>query len=69
MNVLYLFVFPYECENRDIEVCMGGRPRGRSSSPGRVKNFHVSVYLQTGSESHPASYLIVTRGIVAGALS
>jgi hypothetical protein len=37
-----------------------GRPRGRSSSPGTVKNIlHV---VQTGSGAHTASYRMGTRG-------
>jgi hypothetical protein len=37
-----------------------GRPRSRSSSPGKVKSFlHV---VQTGSGVHPASYLMGTGG-------
>jgi hypothetical protein len=49
-----------------------GRQRGRSSSPGRVKNFlHV---VQTGSGDHPASYPMAAgasfpRGKAAGAWS
>jgi hypothetical protein len=49
-----------------------GRPRGRGSSPGRVKNFlHV---VQTGSGADPASYSMGTGGSfpggkAAGALS
>jgi hypothetical protein len=37
-----------------------GKPRGWSSNPSRVKNFlHI---IQTGSEAHPASYSVGTRG-------
>jgi hypothetical protein len=35
-----------------------GRPRGRSSSPGRIKNFHLSF--------RPASYPIDIGGKAAG---
>jgi hypothetical protein len=38
-----------------------GRPRGRSSSPGRVKNSLLHV-IQTGSGAHPASYPMGTGG-------
>jgi hypothetical protein len=41
-----------------------GRPRGRSSSPGRVENLPLLHIVQTGSEVHPASY-----PMDAGALS
>jgi hypothetical protein len=41
-----------------------GRPRGLSSSPGRVKNFHFSK--SSGSGVHPTSYLIGTRGSFPG---
>jgi hypothetical protein len=41
-----------------------GRPRGRSSSPGRVKNFlHV---VQTGPGARPASYTMGTGGPFSG---
>jgi hypothetical protein len=41
-----------------------GRPKGRISSPGRVKNFlHV---IQTGSGVHPTSYPIGTAGCFPG---
>jgi hypothetical protein len=46
--------------SRDSDWLWAGRPRGRSSSPSRVKNFlHVT---QTGSWVHPTSYPIGTRG-------
>jgi hypothetical protein len=38
-----------------------GRPRGRSSSPGRVKDF-----VQSGSEVHPTSYPMGTGGSFPG---
>jgi hypothetical protein len=38
------------------------RPRGRSLSPGKVKNFHFSIFVQTGSGVHPASYLMGNGG-------
>jgi hypothetical protein len=41
-----------------------GRPRGRSSSPGRVKNFLRVI--QTGSGAHPASYPMGTGGFFPG---
>jgi hypothetical protein len=42
----------------------GGRPRSRSSRPGRVKNYlHV---VQTGSGAHPASYPVGTGGASPG---
>jgi hypothetical protein len=47
-----------------------GPPSGRSSSPGRAKNFHFTIYsyiVQTGSEVHPASYPMGTEGKTAGA--
>jgi hypothetical protein len=42
---------------------LAGRPRGRSSSPGKVKNF---VHVQTGTEAHPASCPLGTGGSFPG---
>jgi hypothetical protein len=41
-----------------------GRPLGRNSIPGRVKNFVHDV--KTGSEAHPASYPKGTGSKAAG---
>jgi hypothetical protein len=49
-----------EQRSRYSDWLRAGRPRGRSSSPGRVKTFlHV---VQTGSVVHPASCLMGTGG-------
>jgi hypothetical protein len=37
-----------------------GRPRGRSSSPDRMKNFPLLHAVQTGSGVHPTSYTMCT---------
>jgi hypothetical protein len=52
-NVLYAF-----------DWLRAGRPRGRNSSPDRVKNFLHSV--QTGSGVHPTSYPMSTGGSFPG---
>jgi hypothetical protein len=46
-------------------ICQtSGRPNGRSSSPGRGKNFlHI---VQTGSLAHPASYPMARGGYFPG---
>jgi hypothetical protein len=50
--------------SRHSDWLRAGRPRGRSSSPGRAKNFlHV---VHTGSEVHPTSYPMDTGGKAAG---
>jgi hypothetical protein len=52
--------------SRDSEWLQAGRPRGRSSSPGRVKNFiHVD---QTVSGVHPTSYTMGTVGFFPGVM-
>jgi hypothetical protein len=51
---LYKLVSVYTASSRYSDWPRAGSPRGRSSSPGRVKNFlHV---VQTGSGVHPTSY-------------
>jgi hypothetical protein len=45
-------------QSRYSDWLRAGRPRGRSSSPGRIKNFLQVV--QTGSGDHPASYPMAT---------
>jgi hypothetical protein len=40
---------------------------GRSSSPGRVKQFSLLHIVQTGSGVHPTSYKMGTGGKAAGA--
>jgi hypothetical protein len=61
-----------ECNrSRDISVGIAhwlraGRPRGRSSSPGRVKNFIFLHVVQTGSGAHRASYRMCTGGPFPG---
>jgi hypothetical protein len=51
-----------------------GRPRGRSWSPGRGKNFLFSMSFHTGSGFHLATYPVGTgdsfpKGKASGALS
>jgi hypothetical protein len=42
-----------------------GQPRGRSSRPGRVKNFSLLHIVQAGSGANPASYPMCTGGKAA----
>jgi hypothetical protein len=52
--ILILFIIIIIIESRYSVWLRTGRPRGRNSSPGRVKSFlHV---VQTGSGAHKASY-------------
>jgi hypothetical protein len=51
--MLYAFTEGPGEHNQYSDWLQAGRPRGRSSIPGKVKNFlHV---VQTGSGAHPAS--------------
>jgi hypothetical protein len=43
-----------------------GRPRGRSSSPGRVMNFFLLDVVHTGSRVHPISFGMGTGGSFPG---
>jgi hypothetical protein len=43
-----------------------GRPGGRNSSPGRVKDYSLLNVVQTGSEAQPASYPMDTGTLSPG---
>jgi hypothetical protein len=47
---------PSGCRSRYSDWLRPGRPRGRSSSPDRVKNFLFSTSSRPGSGVHPTSY-------------
>jgi hypothetical protein len=53
-------------EDRYSDWLRAGRPRGRSSSPGRSKNFSFLHVVQTGSGAHPVSYPAGTGGSFPG---
>jgi hypothetical protein len=65
-------VLSWHC--RDSDCLLSGRLEGRSSSPGRVKNFSPLHSVKINSGVHPASYAIgmgasFSGGKAAGALS
>jgi hypothetical protein len=61
---IYLLAEEQGKRSRYSDWLRAGRLRGRSSSPGSVKNFlHV---VQTGSDVHPTSYPICTGAFFAG---
>jgi hypothetical protein len=55
---------PVSWGSRYSDWLRAGRPRGRSSSPGRIKNF-LQVF-QTGSGVHPTSYQMGTGALSPG---
>jgi hypothetical protein len=71
VTVLKLFYFSsYIIKwSRDSDWLRAERPRGRSSSPGRVKNFSLLHIFQRGSEVHPTSYPMDTGGYFSGGKS
>jgi hypothetical protein len=70
ISIRHKVYMPIFSESRDSVVGIGdwvraGRPRGRSSSLGRVKNFVLHV-VQTGSGVQPVSYPMCTGGSFSG---
>jgi hypothetical protein len=61
----YLQSEPLRC-SRYSDCLRTGRPRGRISSPGRVKNFHLFISSRPALGADPTSYPMGTRGSFIG---
>jgi hypothetical protein len=59
-------MFIYPIDDSSVSIVSDNRLEGRDAIPGRGKGFPSSLYVQTSSETHSASYTVGTGNSLSG---